>query len=78
MNPDLDRLQPYPFERLAALLMDVRPPEDAPLVDLAIGEPKHPAPAFILETLARALPDAGRYPATRGSADLRTAPRASR
>ena len=28
MNPDLDRLHPYPFERLRALLADATPPAD--------------------------------------------------
>lgn len=72
MNPDLDRLRPYPFERLTALLAGVEPP-DTPLVDLAIGEPKHATPAFILEAVARSLPEFARYPMTRGNAGLRTA-----
>jgi N-succinyldiaminopimelate aminotransferase len=72
MNPDLDRLHPYPFERLASLLAG-QTGASAPIIDLAIGEPRHPAPAFILETLAQVLPEASRYPATRGTAVLREA-----
>lgn len=73
MNPDLNKLRPYPFERLAALLADAIPPAPAPFIDLAIGEPKHPTPGFILDAAARALPGSARYPLTRGSAELREA-----
>ena len=70
MNPELDLLQPYPFERLRALFADLAAP-DLPALNLGIGEPQHAAPAFVLETLAQALPELSRYPATRGSAELR-------
>ncbi len=73
VNPDLARLRPYPFERLAALLADVPPAPAEPVIDLAIGEPGHDTPAFILDALARALPGASRYPLTRGSGELRAA-----
>jgi N-succinyldiaminopimelate aminotransferase len=51
MNPDLARLQPYPFERLAALKAGIEPPEDLPHIALSIGEPRHPTPPFITEAL---------------------------
>lgn len=74
MNRDLQKLQPYPFERLRDLLADAQPPADKPLVDLGIGEPRHPTPSFIGETLTAALRDGlSRYPATRGGAPLRQA-----
>ena len=73
MNPDLDRLQPYPFERLRQLLASARPPAQLRHIDLSIGEPKHPTPAFILEALARALPGIAAYPATAGTIELRQA-----
>ena len=43
MNTDLDRLQPYPFERLAALKAGIEPRQPN-AITLAIGEPKHPHP----------------------------------
>lgn len=42
MNPRLDALQPYPFERLATLLRDIRANPDRDPISLAIGEPQHP------------------------------------
>jgi len=70
MNPDLDRLQPYPFEKLRRLLDGVRP-ADLPPVSLAIGEPRHPPPAVALEALTADLSGFGRYPSTRGDEALR-------
>lgn len=72
MNPDLDRLQPYPFERLRALLADVVP-ADLPGIALSVGEPKHAAPQRALDALAEALGSIGRYPTTRGGGALRAA-----
>ncbi len=72
MNPDLDRLQPYPFEKLGQLLADVTPAAKPPIA-LSIGEPKHPVPPFILDALARALPGIESYPTTAGIPALREA-----
>lgn len=73
MNRDLDRLHPYPFERLAALIADIKPPEALEPIALTIGEPRHEAPAAVIETLHNSLHLLDRYPATRGSVDLRDA-----
>jgi N-succinyldiaminopimelate aminotransferase len=73
MNPDLARLQPYPFERLRKLLGGERPPGHLRHIDLSIGEPKHATPPFILEALARALPGIASYPSTLGTIELRQA-----
>ncbi len=73
MNPALDLLRPYPFERLRALLAPHRPPAQLPLINLSIGEPRHPTPALLMQALAQALPSLSGYPATRGSDALREA-----
>ncbi len=76
MNPLLNRLQPYPFERLKALTADVRPDPDRPdlrPISLGIGEPKHATPAFICETLSASLGGLSQYPATAGEPALREA-----
>ncbi len=73
MNPQLERLQPYPFERLADLTRDVELPAGLSPIRLTIGEPKHPPPPFVLEALAAALPAVGRYPLTAGLPGLREA-----
>lgn len=72
MNPDLQRLQAYPFERLAALKKNIQPPGHLPHIALSIGEPKHAAPAFVLQTLTAHLAELSQYPTTRGIAELRT------
>jgi N-succinyldiaminopimelate aminotransferase len=73
MNPDLDRLQPYPFERLGRLLDGVVPPDDRARIRWSIGEPRHAPPAFALDALREAASGVGHYPATRGSPELREA-----
>lgn len=73
MNPRLDRLEPYPFEKLAALLRGVVPPAGLRPIALSIGEPKHPAPDFIRAALVAHLDHLATYPSTRGLAALREA-----
>lgn len=71
MNPDIGRLQPYPFERLAALKKGLSPPVDRDHIALSIGEPKHPTPALITDTLIAHLHQLAVYPTTRGLPALR-------
>jgi N-succinyldiaminopimelate aminotransferase len=73
MNPDLERLHPYPFERLRTLLADATPPADRVHVALSIGEPRHPVPALVRDALVDALDGLGRYPVTAGNPELRQA-----
>jgi len=71
MNPRLDLLHTYPFEKLARLKAGVEPPADLPHVAMSIGEPQHEPPAFVLETLRQNLHRLGSYPATIGLIELR-------
>ncbi|MFV0476377.1 MAG: succinyldiaminopimelate transaminase [Parahaliea sp.] len=71
MNSQLERLQPYPFERLRTLFHQLVPNQTFRPVSLSIGEPRHPAPAFVLECLAEHLNKLANYPLTRGSDELR-------
>lgn len=73
MNPRLARLQPYPFEKLRALLSGIVPNAALAPIDLSIGEPKHPTPEFIRAALARSLDGLAVYPATAGLPALREA-----
>jgi len=73
VNPRLATLQPYPFERLRALLDKVTPDAAHAPLNLSIGEPKHATPALITGALAAALPSLANYPATAGSPALREA-----
>ena len=76
MNPYLERLQSYPFERLSALNEGITPSREYPPVALSIGEPKHAPPGFVLDVLierTRLETDLSAYPATRGTLELREA-----
>ncbi|ANQ85196.1 succinyldiaminopimelate transaminase [Azoarcus olearius] len=71
VNPDLDRLQTYPFEKLRELFRGVTPPAALAPIRLSIGEPQHPTPAFIKEALVSNLDGLSVYPNTPGSDALR-------
>ena len=73
MNPDLARLQPYPFQKLATLLSGARPDASIRPINLSIGEPKHPTPQFIRDALVENIGGLSSYPATIGSEALRKA-----
>lgn len=73
MNPHLNQLQPYPFERLAKLKQGLSPPQDLAPIALSIGEPKHPTPTVISDALIAHLHHLATYPNTRGLAELREA-----
>lgn len=73
MNLDLDRLQPYPFEKLAALKAGVTPSAKLEHISLGIGEPKHASPAFVTDVLRSNLSLLSNYPTTKGLPELRQA-----
>ena len=74
MNPLLQKLQPYPFERLKQLFAGVTPNPAYRPISLGIGEPKHATPDFIKRALAGDL-DTGLmgYPPTAGEPALKQA-----
>lgn len=71
MNPDLSRLQPYPFQKLAELFRTVTPNPELRPINLHIGEPKHTTPQFLREALSANLTGLANYPTTAGSDALR-------
>ncbi len=73
MNPLLAKLQPYPFERLRALFAGVTPSAAHRPISLGIGEPRHPTPPFIQDSMLGALSGLAVYPATGGEPRLREA-----
>jgi N-succinyldiaminopimelate aminotransferase len=73
MNPNLNALHPYPFQKLRDLLADITPSVDYKPVNLSIGEPKHATPEFIKTALMQNLGGLANYPTTLGSTELRTA-----
>ena len=73
MNPLLAKLQPYPFEKLRALIAANSPPAELRPINLQIGEPKHPTPALVKAALTDALDGLAAYPLTAGTPALREA-----
>jgi len=73
MNYDLEHLQPYPFERLTELKQGITPPQSLNHIALSIGEPQHPSPHFVIESLIAHMHQLSKYPATKGVTELREA-----
>jgi N-succinyldiaminopimelate aminotransferase len=71
MNPYFKDLQPYPFEKLKDLKAGITPNLDLDPIMLSVGEPKHPAPDFVKQTLCNAIDGLGNYPSTKGISELR-------
>jgi len=71
VNPLLEKLQPYPFEKLRALIAGNTPPAALKPINLQIGEPKHPTPDLVKSALSRALDGLASYPLTAGTPELR-------
>ena len=72
MNPNLDRLQPYPFQKLNKLFERVAPNPTYSPISLHIGEPKHATPDFIRRAVTDNLASMAVYPTTLGDRSLRT------
>ena len=70
MNPNLNKLHPYPFQKIAELYEGIEP-ANKKLVSFAIGEPKHRTPEIILNAVQHNLAGFSNYPLTAGSAELR-------
>lgn len=71
MNPKLDKLQPYPFEKLAKLKSEATISTDLPHIALSIGEPKHESPAFVKQAMMDNMDRLANYPTTKGLPELR-------
>ncbi len=73
MNPRLQSLQPYPFEKLRGLFEGVKPNPALAHISLGIGEPRHPTPELIKRALSGSLAKLASYPPTAGGEALRQA-----
>ena len=73
MNPELDKLHPYPFEKLSALKSGVTVNSKVQHIALSIGEPKHKAPEIVMKELQQQLSGVSAYPLTKGIPELRQA-----
>ena len=70
LNPRLDLLSDYPFQRLTDLLGGPATPDS---IVMSIGEPQHQAPPMVAEILARHAHEWGKYPPANGTPDFRQA-----
>ena len=73
LNARLDRLNDYPFQRLADLLQGVDPRANSQPVMLHIGEPRHQPPGFALDAIAADRTRWNLYPPVVGTPALREA-----
>ncbi len=73
MNPNLNLLQPYPFQRLRDLFAGITPNPAYNNINLSIGEPKHATPQLIKDALTQNLSGLATYPTTLGVTALREA-----
>ncbi len=71
MNPALDLLKPYPFERLAVLKNPIHPNGQLKHISLSIGEPKQGPPDFVFDAIKGNLDMLAQYPTTKGLPELR-------
>ncbi len=71
MNSDLDKLHPYPFEKLAELTRDIQPASHLEPISLGIGEPKHSSPSLVMDAVRNNLAGLSNYPTTKGLLSLR-------
>ena len=75
MNPNLSRLQAYPFERLRQLFASVTPNPVFRPISLGIGEPRHATPELIKTAYCQAIMGSdgalASYPATAATLALR-------
>jgi aspartate/methionine/tyrosine aminotransferase len=73
LNARLDRLNDYPFQRLAELLEGLNPRANTEPVLMHVGEPQHQPPEFAIEAIAADRTSWHRYPPVQGTPALREA-----
>lgn len=66
------QFEPYPFEKLNALLADITPNPKLDLMPLTIGEPQFETPEFIQDALKNSSDLLKKYPKTAGESYLKT------
>ncbi|MFK7795740.1 MAG: succinyldiaminopimelate transaminase [Gammaproteobacteria bacterium] len=72
MDPNLNKLQPYPFEKLRELFSQGTQNHGLDNINLSIGEPKSPTPDFIKHAMQDNLDYLANYPKTKGELSLRS------
>lgn len=72
INPVLTELGVYPIAAIHDKVAELRH-QGRPVIDFSIGDPREPTAPFIRQALLDAVPEVSQYPATAGTAELRTA-----
>jgi succinyldiaminopimelate transaminase len=73
LNPRIQWLSEYPFDRLRALLGGIEPPSGMTPMVLSVGEPRHPTPPLVPDVVGSNGDLWNRYPPVEGTAEFRSA-----
>ncbi|MFZ1416556.1 MAG: aminotransferase class I/II-fold pyridoxal phosphate-dependent enzyme [Defluviicoccus sp.] len=73
LNPALEALTDYPFDRLRALLDPITPPAGLTPLVLSVGEPRHAPPEMVRAIIDREHASWNRYPPVDGTEGFRQA-----
>lgn len=73
INPRLETLPDYPFDRLRNLLEGINPPDDMTPISLAVGEPQQPVPSWVANIVHDQTHRWNNYPPFAGTPELRAA-----
>jgi succinyldiaminopimelate transaminase len=69
-NTSLDKLTDYPFDRLRALLKGVNGPIKQLPIIMSLGEPQHPPPDLLAETVSKNADQWAKYPPVAGTPEM--------
>ncbi len=73
LNPRLDQLTDFPFDRLRTLLHLVDSPKDVAPIDLSLGGPMHEPPKIVEQEITAHASEWGRYPPIDGTPGFKSA-----
>lgn len=73
LNPQLAKVPPSCWRMFESLLADIEPPDKLVPINLSVGDPTHPVPEFMLQTLVEAQEGFRSYSPVVGTPKLREA-----
>ena len=72
-NDKLNKLTDYPFDRLRALLNNLTGPTNKAPIIMSLGEPQHPPPRLLTETVNKSAGQWAKYPPISGTPEILSA-----
>mgnify|MGYP001349022104 CR=1 FL=1 len=72
-NDKLNKLTDYPFDRLRALLNNLSGPTNKAPIIMSLGEPQHPPPRLLTETVNKSAGQWAKYPPISGTPEILSA-----